>query len=189
MALANSERTAARLQLVEEHVRYENDHDLDGILSTFGETALYEEQPWGERHEGLDRVRAYYAALVEALPDLSIDIQRWHITEDAVILEVTISGTHLGAWRGVPATGRRVDFPLCGVYTFTADNKLAGERIYYDRATVLRQLGLYHEPLTVLGRVTTALMHPWTVGRAYARQLVGDHSRATRRRSPGPGVR
>jgi steroid delta-isomerase-like uncharacterized protein len=171
MVLANSERTAARRRIVEEHVRYENDHDLEGILSTFGETALYEDQPWGERHEGLDGVREYYEALVTALPDLSIDIQRRHITEDTVILEVSISGTHRGAWRGVPATGRRLNFPLCGIYTFTADNKLASERIYYDRATVLRQLGLYHEPLTVLGRVTTALMHPWTVGRAYARQL------------------
>ena len=173
MAPVNTERTAPRLQIVEEHVRYENDHDLEGILSTFGESALYEEQPWGERHEGHDRVRAYYEALVTALPDLSIDVHRRHITEDVIILEVTISGTHRGAWRGVPPTGHRVSFPLCGIYTFTADNKLAGERIYYDRATVLRQLGLYHEPLTVLGRVTTALMHPWTVGRAYVRRLLG----------------
>jgi len=28
------------------------------------------------------------------------------------------------------ATGRRLEFPLCGVYTFDEDGKLAGERIY-----------------------------------------------------------
>ena len=32
---------------------------------------------------------------------------------------------------------RRVDFPLCGVYTFGADDRLAGEPTDHDRATVL----------------------------------------------------
>ena len=59
-----------------------------------------------------------------------------------VIVEVMIRGTQLGGWRGLPATGRRVEFPLCGVYTFDANDRLAGEKIYYDRGTVLRQLGV-----------------------------------------------
>jgi len=29
---------AARLSIVEEHVRLENDHNLDGIMQTFGPT-------------------------------------------------------------------------------------------------------------------------------------------------------
>lgn len=169
---ATSERVARRLQIVEEHVRHENNHDMEGILSTFGEAARYEEQPWGESHDGLDGVRSYYEALVTALPDLFIDVRERHITEGAIVLEVVISGTHQGPWRGLPATGRRVEFPLCAIYTFTEDDKLAGERIYYDRATVFRQLGLYHEPLTVLGRLTTAFLHPLTLSRAYARQLL-----------------
>jgi hypothetical protein len=39
-----------------------------------------------------------------------------------------------------------VQFPLCGIYTFDDEDRLAGEKIYYDRATVLRQLGVFHEP-------------------------------------------
>jgi hypothetical protein len=76
---------------------------------------------------------------MKALPDLQIEIQRRHVTDDAIILEVMIRGTQLGAWRGLPATGRRVELPLCGIYTFDGDNRLAGEKIYYDRGTVLRQ--------------------------------------------------
>ena len=90
-----------------------------------------------------------------------------------VILEVVIRGTHSGAWRGLPATGRRLEFPLCGVYTFDADDRLAGERIYYDRATVLRQLGVFHEPSSGLGRVMTALTHPVTIAGAYFRSRTG----------------
>jgi hypothetical protein len=62
-----------------------------------------------------------------------------------------------------------VDFPLCGVFTFDAEDRLAGERIYYDRATVLRQLGVFREPSTWLGRMVTALAHPVTIVRADAR--------------------
>src|SRR5216684_5337049 len=74
--------------------------------------------------------------------------------------------------RSLPATGRRIEFPLCGVYTFDADDRLAGEKIYYDRGTVLRQLGIFHEPQTVLGQISTLATHPVTIARAFARKLL-----------------
>ena len=131
-------RRAARLDLVEEHVRLENGHDLDGIMGTFGATARYDEEPWDDHHVGRDAVRAYYNGLLLAMPDLKIDVRRRHVAEEAVLLEVTISGHHLGAWRGLPPTGRPLQFPLCGIFTFDGAGRLAGEKIYYDRATVLR---------------------------------------------------
>jgi hypothetical protein len=59
-----------------------------------------------------------------------------------------------------------VEFPLCGVFTFDDQDRIAGESIYYDRATVMRQLGLSHEPEGGLGRLITALNHPLTIARA-----------------------
>src|SRR6266581_2310600 len=117
-----------------------------------------------------DRIR--YADLLTSLPDLHIDVTHCLAAEEGVALEVRISGTHLGAWRGLPPTGRRVSFPLCGLFTFDAGGKLAGERIYYDRGSVLRQVGLYRDPQTLLGRLETLLAHPITVAGAYARKLV-----------------
>ena len=38
-------------------------------------------------------------------------------------------------------------------------------------ATILRQLGVAHDPLTVRGRVATVLNHPLTIGRALVRGL------------------
>lgn len=162
-----------RLAIVAEHVRCENEHDLAGVMRTFGETAHYDDEPWSQHYEGRDRVQQFYTELMRALPDLSIEIVRQHIAEDAIFLEVIIRGTHLGAWRGLPATGRKVEFPLCGSYTFTADDQLAGERIYYDRATVLRQLGVFHEPQTAMGNLSVLLTHPVTVLTALVRNLRG----------------
>ena len=167
------DRTAARVAIVEEHVRLENAHDLEGVLKTFGDTAQYDDEPWDEHFDGRDGVRTFYAQLMKALPDLKIEILRRHVSDDAIVLEVMIHGTHLGAWRGLPPTGRRVELPLCGVYTFDANNRLAGEKIYYDRGTVLRQLGVFHEPQSLLGRLAIAATHPVTLAKAMARKVVG----------------
>lgn len=164
-------RREARLQLVEEHVRCENSHDLEGVLKTFGHTAFYDDEPWRDKRHGIGGVRSYYEELLRAIPDLQIDVQRSYATDDNVILEVTIRGTHLGPWRGLPATGRRVEVPLCGIYDFDADDRLAGETIYYDRATVLQQLGVLHDPRSMLGQTLTALTHPITVARVGVRAV------------------
>jgi steroid delta-isomerase-like uncharacterized protein len=166
------DKLAARIAIVEQHVRLENAHDLEGVLGTFGDTARYDDEPWGEHFNGRDGVRQFYEQLMKALPDLQIEIQRRHVAADAIILEVMIRGTQLGAWRGLPATGRRVEFPLCGIYTFDADNRLAGEKIYYDRGTVLHQLGVFHEPPSVLGQIGILLTHPITIARALARNIL-----------------
>lgn len=165
------DRHQRRMALVEEHVRYENAHDLNAVLTTFGDSARYDDEPWDIHYEGRDQVREFYSQLMAALPDLSIEVLQRHIAGDAIVLEVIIRGTHLGPWRGLPATGRKVAIPLCGVYTFTADDRLAGEKIYYDRATVLRQLGVLHEPQTALGQLHIVLTHPITIAKAAARKL------------------
>ena len=170
MSEVDPARLKARLAIVEEHVKCENRHDLAGLMATFGAEARYDDEPWQDHRLGLEAVRSYYTELLASLPDLAIDIRHRHIASDAIVLEVTIRGTHLGVWRGgLPATGRRVEFPLCGIFTFDAHDRLAGERIYYDRGTVMRQLGLFHEPEGALGRLVTAVSHPLTIARAFLR--------------------
>lgn len=171
-AFLPNDRRSARIEIVEQHVRLENEHNLEGVLRTFGETAQYDDEPWSEHYRGKYGVRQFYQQLMNALPDLEIEVLRRHVTDDAILLEVVIRGTHLGGWRGLPATGRRVEFPLCGVYTFDSSERLAGEKIYYDRGTVLRQLGVFHEPQSVLGQISTFATHPVTVLRAFGRKLL-----------------
>ena len=129
-----NDRRMARVALVEQHIRLENNHDLEGVLATFGNSAQYDDEPWDEHYRGRDGVRRFYEQLMQALPDLEIQMQHRHVAEDAVVVEVLIRGTHLGKWRGLPATARRIEFPLCGIYTFDGNDRLAGEKIYYDRA-------------------------------------------------------
>src|ERR1700745_3065339 len=166
-----ADRISARLKIVEEHIARENQHDLDGILRTFGKSARYDDEPWDGHYSGRDGVRTYYESLLRALPDLRIEVQRRYASEDAIILEVIITGHHLGPWRGLLPTGRSIRFPLCGIFTFDEEDRLAGEKIYYDRATVLRQLGLFHEPSGLWGRINAIVMHPGTMVRVLRRMI------------------
>jgi steroid delta-isomerase-like uncharacterized protein len=138
-------------------------------MDTFRSAAVYDDEPWDEHHVGLEAVRPFYEQLLKALPDLQIEVEKEHASSEAVIIECLISGTHGGTWRDLPATGRRLEFPLCGVYTFGEDGKLAGERIYYDRATVLRQCGVFREPTSLSGRFLLFLNHPVTIVSAWLR--------------------
>ena len=90
---------------------------------------------------------------------------------DTVNMEVIVRGVHLGPWRGLPPTGRQVELPLCGIFTFDEEDRLAAERAYYDRATLLRQLGIFQEPESVIGRFATVVMHPHTMARALGRRI------------------
>ena len=89
-------RMAARLKLVEEHVRLENQHDLDGIMMTFGAIARYDDEPWDAHYTGRDGVRAFYTDLLSAMPDLAIDVRQRHVSEAAIVLEVIIRGMEFG---------------------------------------------------------------------------------------------
>jgi SnoaL-like polyketide cyclase len=81
-------------------------------------------------------------------------------------------GTHEGPFRGLPPTGRSFEMRFCALFLFEGD-RLVCERVYFDAGTVLRQLGIAHDPLTLRGRVATVLNHPFTVTRAVTRQLTG----------------
>jgi steroid delta-isomerase-like uncharacterized protein len=129
---------SARMRIVEEHVTRENEHNLDGIMDTFGETARYDDEGWSAHYQGRQEVREFYAQMLQAMPDLHIDIRRRHASEDAIIVEVVIRGRHLGTWRGLHATGLQMEFPLCGIFTFDEKNRVAGEKIY--RAMHLTQV-------------------------------------------------
>jgi steroid delta-isomerase-like uncharacterized protein len=89
------DRRSARIAMVEQHIRLENEHDLEAVLCTFGDAARYDDEPWGEHYKGRNGVRLFYEQLMKALPDLEIEVQRRHVADDAILVAVMIRGTHL----------------------------------------------------------------------------------------------
>jgi hypothetical protein len=43
--------------------------------------------------------------------------------------------------------------------------ELVCERVYFDQQSIMRQLGLAHEPTSLAGRLSLLVSHPVTIGR------------------------
>lgn len=127
-----------REAVVLEHVASENRHDVESTIATF-HRPRYEVN--GEASDGEDAVRELLQELMTGFPDFHAEAQTIHHAADAVIVEARVTGMHNGAFAGIPATGRRVDYPLVGVFEFEEDRLLC-ERVYFDTATILRQIGV-----------------------------------------------
>lgn len=67
-----------------------------------------------------------------------------------------------------------MEFGLCAVYLLYENDKLAGERIYNDRDTVLRQLGIFRKPDRGLGRVLTTITHRYPFPALCGAQFVAE---------------
>ena len=130
---------ARREAVIRAHADAENRHDVEATLKTFHKPR-YEVVPLGEPVDGAMNVRELLKGLMEGFPDFRAEIERLHHSDRVVAAEVRMSGTHRGPWAGVPPTGRRIDVPTLCLFEFEGD-KLLCEKVYFDMATLLRQLG------------------------------------------------
>ena len=131
---------ARREAVVREHMESENRHEFDATIATFARPR-YEIIPTGEIYDGEAAVRGYFAASRAAFPDQRNELRALHHTDNAVIVEFDLLGTHLGPLRGVPPTGKAFRCPMTAFFVFEGD-RIVCERVYFDSATILRQLGL-----------------------------------------------
>jgi steroid delta-isomerase-like uncharacterized protein len=160
---------ALREALVREHMESENVHDFDTTMRTFGHPR-YELIATGESYDGEAEVARYYAETRAAFPDQRNELIALHHADDAVIAEFLLLGTHLGPLRSLPPTGRSFRCQMTALFVFEGE-QLVCERVYFDKLTILRQLGLARDPRSPLGRLTLALNHPLTITRAIVKAL------------------
>ena len=154
---------------VREHMESENRHDFVTTMKTFHHPR-YEIIATGDVHDGETAVARYFDETRTAFPDQRNELIALHHADDAVVAEFDLKGTHEGPFRGLPPTGRSFTCRMVALFLFEGD-RLVGERVYFDSATILRQLGIAHDPLTLKGRIATVLNHPLTIARAVVRGL------------------
>ena len=132
----------------DEHISYEfSTRDVSSTIATMVEDAYVNHVPvmtGGYGHEALRRF--YKEDFISPMPaDTSIQLVSRTVGQDQLVDEIIFSFTHTEEmpWMlpGVPPTHHHVDIPLVVVVGFR-DGKLAHERIYWDQASVLKQVGL-----------------------------------------------
>jgi steroid delta-isomerase-like uncharacterized protein len=143
-AVISEELRQTRLAVIKEHMDTEVTHDFDRTLATFksesGGRPHYEIMATGQVFDGDGDVMGYYRTTRTAFPDQRHDNSRFHVADDAVIVEFELLGTNLGEFYGLPPTGKAFRVPIIAVFFFDGD-RIVNERIYFDSASLVTQIG------------------------------------------------
>ncbi len=135
-------------RLWEEHLKHEFEtHDTGATIDTMVAEAYVNHVPVLTGGSGHAELRDFYSKHFIPLmpPDTEMVPVSRTIGEDRLIEEFVFKFTHTIRmdWMlpGIDPTGKPVEVAFVAVVEFTGD-KLSAERIYWDQASVLVQLGL-----------------------------------------------
>jgi len=136
-----SDLQARRDAVVTAHIEAEAvQHDVAAVVATF-KKPHYEVPSLGGIFDGASAVDGLVHALLGGFPDFWLKESRRHHAEEAVIVECVFGGTQMGVFAGIAPTQRKMEVASTLVFDFDGDG-LVGERVYFDLATVFRQLGV-----------------------------------------------
>ena len=143
--LATQEKAAALL----------NDGDVDGFVDTlFAEDAL-DHDPAPDQGPGREGFRTFFRMLTTAFPDAHLEPVAQVADDDHVAFAYTLSGTHEGAFLGVPASGRHME--VRGLQLARFENGQVVERWgSSDELGMLRKIGDDRDGRSLVDRVRHA---------------------------------
>jgi carboxymethylenebutenolidase len=134
-----------------EHIAGEFDtKDVEATLATMVDDAYVNHMPVNTGGRGKDELRIFYRDIfIPSWPaDLVMTPTNRIVGDSQLVDEMHLTFTHCKQmdWflPGVQPTNKKVEIDLAVVVQFRGD-KLCSERIYWDHATVLRQVGLLPE--------------------------------------------
>jgi predicted ester cyclase len=138
---ANSSTLRSRRDaVIDAHIEAEAvRHDVQAALLTF-RRPRYEVPAVGLVADGADAVEGLLNQLLAAFPDFWLKKETVYHSDDAVVVEVRFGGTHYGVWAGLSPTSKPMEVQSVLIFVFD-DIELICEKVYFDHATVLRQLG------------------------------------------------
>ena len=121
--------------------------DVEATLATMVDDAVVDHIPVHSGGRGKDALRVFYRDIfIPSWPDDLRQITINRVLGDGQLVdEIRTTFTHDRPMEwflpGVPPTHRLIEIDIIVVVQFRGD-KIACERIYWDQATVLRQVGL-----------------------------------------------
>ncbi len=122
-----------------------NKGDLAIVDDLVTPDSVNHEVPPGMPNRGPESARQVVRMLRTAFPDLHFTIEELVAEGDTVAGRVTMSGTHLGPFQGIPATGRSFEQAQTHFVRFR-DGFAIEHRAVRDDLGMMRQLGVIAAP-------------------------------------------
>ena len=118
-----------------------NERDYEKVAGAFADDCEFVSVASGVRFRGTESVLHGLREFADAFPDWTVQVVNVVASGPYVAAEWMTTGTHEGMFRGESPTGIRVRRNGCSVAEVEA-GRIVRYRDYYDRATLLEQLGL-----------------------------------------------
>jgi predicted ester cyclase len=119
------------------HSIAEDARDIDGLVATLAPNSVYELVPTGQRWDGHEGARDFYTDLFAAFPDNRFELTDMVVGPQGVFEAARLTGTNLGPWGGVPASGLPVALEVLILFPWDPVPRLfLGEKIWFDRGAI-----------------------------------------------------
>ena len=113
------------------HSISEENHDIDGLMSTLTDDCEYILVQSGHSWKGKTGATAFYNHLLTAFPDIDFQLQNIVIGPQGVFQEAFVTGTHKNTWLDFPPTGKKLDWNTLIFFPWDSEKKkFKGERVY-----------------------------------------------------------
>src|SRR5690242_19181994 len=132
-------------QIVRAFIETWNTHDASAILDLLDPDIVFRSPLFASLVRGLEERRSEIVNFLTSMPDFQFKLIGIAADGDFVATELVGSGTSTGPAKlpgrdPIPPSGRHVEFGMAAFYRVTAEGKVAEERYYYDRLTMIQQL-------------------------------------------------
>ena len=114
-------------------------HDVEKFVSFHTPDIVVESVPDGSLIKGLDEVRAMTNGYLTAFKDFKMELTSVFASGNRQCEEWVVTGTHTGAYQGLPASGKKVSFRGILVRELK-DGKTCRVTNYFDSASMIRQM-------------------------------------------------
>ena len=122
-----------------------NRRDMDKSLSLVTNDVKWINIPFSNGFSGHTGYREYLDNWTTAMPDCKVEITNLVAGDEWTVVEFIGRGTHTGLLAGpqgaIPATHKKLDLKVCEVLRLM-DGQVGEAHVYFDAATMMRQLGL-----------------------------------------------
>lgn len=126
--------------VIERRIEASNRRDVPALTALHAENGVVESLIAG-RVEGRAAIGDVYRAWFTAFPDVVVTTDELIVESNRAVQVATITGTDLGGFMGVPATGKPFRMPIVFLFT-VVDGLIAYERRIYDFTGLLLQIGV-----------------------------------------------
>ena len=122
----------------------QNGHSIEALESIYSRNFIDHMNSFNGLFQGIEGLKIGYVEIFKAFPDFRVIIHDQIAEGDKVETYKTVMGTHREEFRGIAATGGRVEFQVIDIFRIE-ENKITECWGVFEELMFMQQLGVFPE--------------------------------------------